>query len=228
MNLSTPLIGVVQFLGSNCDQDALWALRELGFQSEYVWFTETSLDQYDGLFLPGGFSWGDYLRPGAIAALAPAMDAIREFAATGKPVLGVCNGFQILCEAQLLPGALLRNAGGKFICKDVWIAPVNWQSRWTSGLAGPIRIPIAHGDGQFVDASGDVEAGWSTHVAFQYCEEDGRVGPDSAPNGSQMAIAGVLNAAGNVLGMMPHPERSINCWSESQFCAQLLRNGFAA
>lgn len=228
MNLSTPLIGVIQFPGSNCDQDALYALQKLGFNSEYVWHQRNDLKDYDGLFLPGGFSFGDYLRAGAIAATSRVIDALKEFVAGGKPVLGVCNGFQILCEAGILPGALMANAKGRFICKDVWVNPVNWQSRWTAGLSGPTRIQIAHGEGRFIDPDDVVGADWNRRVAFQYCDKDGNFTEESAPNGSSLGIAGVLNEAGNVLGMMPHPERSINPFPLDPLCAQLLRNGFAA
>ncbi|MEX2012346.1 MAG: phosphoribosylformylglycinamidine synthase I [Patescibacteria group bacterium] len=228
MNLNSRLIGVVQFPGSNCDQDALWVLRELGLRSEYVWHKQTDLDGYDGLFLPGGFSFGDYLRAGATAATSPVVDSLKEYVLTGKPVIGVCNGFQILCEAGILPGALMTNSEGKFICKDVWLTPINWKSRWTKGLTGPIRIPIAHGEGRFVDPDGIVDGDWNRRAAFQYCESDGTVTPNSAPNGSEMAIAGVLNEAGNVLGMMPHPERGVKPRLIDPLCAQILRNGFAA
>jgi phosphoribosylformylglycinamidine synthase len=228
MNLSRPLIGVVRFLGSNCDQDAYRALRELGIRSEYVWFTETKLDCYDGLFLPGGFSWGDYLRPGAIAAIQPIIEPLRDFVAAGKPVLGICNGFQILCEAQILPGVLQRNVSDMFVCKEVWLKPVNTSSLWTRGLDRPFRIDIAHGDGRFIDTKPSIKLRRDSALAFQYCDQEGCVTASANPNGSQLGIAGVLNEAGNVLGMMPHPERGVNPSLRDPLCAQLLRNGFAA
>ncbi len=201
-------VAVLRFPGSNCDQDALHALQDdLGLKVGYVWHTETSLAGYDGVFVPGGFSYGDYLRCGAMAARAPVMDEVRRFAAEGRPVIGACNGFQILCEAGLLPGALVANEGQKFVCRDVWLEAVDRTSRWTRGVERPIRLPIAHGEGRYVCEPEDLaRVEGEGRVAFRYVG-----GPDGGPgnpNGSMDDIAGVLNPAGNVLGLMPHPERA--------------------
>ena len=205
-------VAVVQFPGSNCDQDALWAVRDaLGGQSEYVWHECTSLAGFDAVFVPGGFSYGDYLRCGAVAARSPVMASVREFADRGGPVIGVCNGFQVLCEAGLLPGALLQNAGERFICQDVYLRAENRTSAWTAGVNQVLRIPIAHGDGRFVATDEELaRIEGDGQVAFRYVSPNGS--PDEAwnVNGSVNRIAGVLNKHGNVLGMMPHPERAVN------------------
>ncbi len=194
-------VAVVRFPGSNCDQDALFALRTIGLESEFVWHEASSLAGFDGVFLPGGFSYGDYLRCGAMASRAPIMDEVRRFATEGRPVIGACNGFQVLCEAGLLPGALLLNAGEKFLCHDVRLRAENRDSRWTRGVDREIRVPIAHGEGRYVADTDTVERlEGEGRVAFRYV--------DGSPNGSLNDIAGILNAEGNVLGMMPHPERA--------------------
>jgi phosphoribosylformylglycinamidine synthase subunit PurQ / glutaminase len=195
-------VAVLKFPGSNCDQDAYFALREdMGVGAEYVWHEETSLAGFDAVFIPGGFSYGDYLRCGAMASRAPIMAEVRRFAVEGRPVIGACNGFQILCEAGLLPGALLLNAGQKFVCETVTLKAVNRTSLWTQGVNREIHIPIAHGEGRYVaDESALKKLQDNDQIAFRY------VG--SNPNGSVDAIAGVLNEKGNVLGLMPHPERA--------------------
>lgn len=202
-------VAVVRFPGSNCDQDAVHALRDAtGVDAEYVWHEETSLTGFDGAFLPGGFSFGDYLRCGAMAARSPVMEAVRAMAEAGRPVVGSCNGFQILCEVGLLPGALLANAHQRFECRDVWLA-AEGSSPWVRGVERPLRLPIAHGEGRFVcdsETLARIEA--SGAVAFRYVDASGRRTPEGNPNGSLADIAGVTNAAGNVLGMMPHPERA--------------------
>lgn len=203
-------VAVIRFPGSNCDQDAFHAIRDdLGLDVAYVWQAETSLAQFDAVFLPGGFSYGDYLRCGAMAARAPIMAEVRRFAQEGRPVIGACNGFQVLCEAGLLPGALLLNSGQKFICRDVYLRAENKSSLWTQGVDKILRIPIAHGEGRYV---GDVETldqlEEENRIAFRYVTPDGDVTVKANPNGSAANIAGVLNAAGNVLGLMPHPERA--------------------
>ena len=196
-------VAVLRFPGSNCDQDAFKALTDVGARPEYVWHTQGSLDGFDGAFVPGGFSYGDYLRAGAIAARSPVMGEVVRMAKEGRPVLGACNGFQILCEAGLLPGALVRNAGQRFVC--AW-TPLEVQATpWTKGLPREIRLPIAHGEGRYVigdEALTELEGRGG--VAFRYPG----VGDEDGPNGSRARIAGVVNAAGNVLGMMPHPERA--------------------
>jgi phosphoribosylformylglycinamidine synthase len=196
---------VIQFPGSNCDRDMAVAIRDVtGAETSLVWHRESELPEgLDLIAVPGGFSYGDYLRSGAMAARSPVMQAVVGAAARGVPVLGVCNGFQILTEAGLLPGALMRNAGIRFVCRTVKLTVENSQSLFTSGYdAGEeIRIPVAHHDGNYFadDATLDRLEG-EGRVAFRYAEE---------VNGSARNIAGIINDAGNVLGMMPHPERMI-------------------
>ena len=197
-------VAVVRFPGSNCDQDAFHSLREdVGVQAEYVWYEETDLSDYQAVFLPGGFSYGDYLRCGAMAARAPVMDEVRRFAREGRPVIGSCNGFQVLCEAGILPGALMRNTSEKFVCRDVWIEAQTKRSPWTSQVDRPLQIPVAHGEGRYVCGSDGLKnLQDKDQIAFRYVGESGN------PNGSEFDIAGVLNLEGNVLGLMPHPERA--------------------
>lgn len=193
-------IAVVRFPGSNCDQDAFKALTGIGMRPEYVWHTEGSLDGFEGVFVPGGFSYGDYLRCGAIASRSPVMAEVSRLAAEGYPVIGACNGFQILCESGLLPGALMRNESQRFVCRWNPLAAVG-KSIWTQRVPARILLPIAHGEGRYViedDALKTLEDRGG--IAFRYA--------DGNPNGSVGAIAGVTNAAGNVLGLMPHPERA--------------------
>lgn len=203
-------VAVVRFPGANCDQDALWSLRtDLGVGAEYVWHEDRSLQGFDAVMLPGGFSYGDYLRCGAVAARAPIMDEVRRFANEGRPVLGVCNGFQVLCEAGLLPGALLLNERQKFLCQDVYLRAENRTSPWTEAVDRIVRIPIAHGEGRYVcDDLTLARMESEGRIAFRYVDAEGRQTEVSNPNGSTEAIAGVLNDVGNVLGMMPHPERA--------------------
>jgi phosphoribosylformylglycinamidine synthase subunit PurQ / glutaminase len=203
-------VAVVRFPGSNCDQDAYFALREdVGVQAEYVWHEDHSLAGFDAVFLPGGFSYGDYLRCGAMASRAPIMDEVKRFAEEGKPVIGACNGFQMLCEAQLLPGALLLNESQKFVCKHVFLRAENRTSFWTRGVDRVIEIPIAHGEGRYICDEATLrrmeELG---QIAFRYVNSVGNTTEDANPNGSTHNIAGVLNEKGNVLGLMPHPERA--------------------
>jgi len=203
-------VAVIRFPGSNCDQDAFFALRDdLGLGVEYVWHESTSLSGFDAVFVPGGFSYGDYLRCGAMAARAPIMDEVQRFATEGRPVIGVCNGFQILCETGLLPGALLLNERQKFLCKDVYLKAENRDSYWTAGIDQILRIPIAHGEGRYVvddETLRRLEDGGQ--VAFRYVDPSGNRVDEFNANGSMDAIAGVLNEKGNVLGLMPHPERA--------------------
>jgi len=203
-------VAVLQFPGSNCDQDALWSLRDdLGYQAEYAWHESDSLDGFDAAFLPGGFTYGDYLRCGAIASQSPIVGALKAFAAEGRPVIGVCNGFQILCEAGLLPGALLLNASERFVCRTVTLKAVNRDSLWTRSAEGLIRVPVAHGEGRYVCEEGTLkELREANRVAFLYVNDMGEATEEANPNGSTGNVAGVLNQAGNVLGMMPHPERA--------------------
>jgi phosphoribosylformylglycinamidine synthase I len=208
-------VAVLRFPGSNCDQDALFALRGLGMESEFVWHEETSLAGFEGVFLPGGFSYGDYLRCGAMASRAPIMAEVARFADEGRPVIGACNGFQVLCEAGLLPGALLLNAGQKFLCHDVRLRAENRTSLWTRSVDREIKIPIAHGEGRYVaDEETLRQLEGEGRIAFRYV--------DGSPNGSVNDIAGILNAAGNVLGLMPHPERASDAILGSEDGALIL------
>lgn len=203
--------GVVIFPGSNCDKDLIWTIeRATGSTAVELWHKDTDLQGCDFIFLPGGFSYGDYLRSGAIAKLSPIMESIIAFANRGGYVMGICNGFQILCESGLLPGALLRNTNRQFICSNVYITPQN-QSPLTSSLrAGePLKIPIAHGEGRFyIDEVGMQEIIANDQVLFRYCDASGNINPESNPNGSLDNIAGICNKGKNVFGMMPHPERA--------------------
>lgn len=203
---------MLQFPGSNCDQDALWALRrDIGVGADYVWHKETSLSGFDAVFVPGGFSYGDYLRCGAVAAHAPIMRAVVELARAGGLVIGACNGFQILCEVGLLPGALLKNSQEKFVCKSVTLRSESSRSPFTLGVDRLLQLPIAHGEGRFVcDEATLREIESKGQVAFRYVDKSGQPTLASNPNGSQNNIAGVMNESGNVLGLMPHPERATN------------------
>lgn len=203
---------VVEFPGSNCDHDAYHATKHvLGQQAEFVWHKEADLRGADVVVLPGGFSYGDYLRTGAIARFSPVMARVREFADAGGPVIGICNGFQVLLEAGLLEGALLRNRDLKFLCQHVHVRVEQTDTPFTSGAtAGQVlRVPIAHGEGNF-HASPETVAALEANrqVIFRYCAEDGELSEASNPNGSASAIAGICNAGRNVVGLMPHPERA--------------------
>ncbi len=209
---SAPKWGVVVFPGSNCDQDTLHVLRDvLGQQARYVWHEETDLSDLDAVILPGGFAHGDYLRAGAVARFSPVMGAIARFAESGKTVVGICNGFQVLLEAGLLPGAMLRNNSQRFACKWVHLRTEPSSSALLGGLrpGQVLHIPVAHGEGNYYAAPEEIarleERG---QIAFRYCAPDGAVSDGINPNGSVGNIAGVTNEQGNVLGMMPHPERA--------------------
>ncbi len=203
-------VAVIRFPGSNCDQDAFHALNDdLGIRAEYVWHEARSLGGFEAVFLPGGFSYGDYLRCGAMASRAPIMDEVHRFASEGRLVIGACNGFQILCESGILPGALLQNLHEKFICKHVFLKAVNQSSPWTSGADRVLRIPIAHGDGRYViDPEGLKRLQDEDRIAFRYVNKSGELDDKSNVNGSVDGIAGVVSRRGNVLGLMPHPERA--------------------
>ena len=202
----------VQFPGSNCDQDCVHVLRNVfGHSTRLLWHKETSVGDADAVFIPGGFSYGDYLRTGSIARFSPVMQAVKEFADNGGYVLGICNGFQILCEADLLPGTLIRNRSLQFRCEHVWLKPATHDSPFTSQVPEDklLRIPIAHGEGNYVcdaETLKDIEA--NDRILFQYSNTDGELTDDANPNGSLRNIAGICNAARNVAGMMPHPERA--------------------
>ena len=203
-------VAVIRFPGANCDQDAFYAIKDdLALQVEYVWHEATSLNGFEAVFLPGGFSYGDYLRCGAMASRAPIMNEVHRFADEGRPVIGACNGFQVLTEAGLLPGALMLNAAQKFICKDIYLKPVNRTSIWTRGIDRTLRLPIAHGEGRYVlDQDGLARLQDNDQIAFRYVSPQGELEEKWNVNGSVGAIAGVLNKKGNVLGLMPHPERA--------------------
>jgi phosphoribosylformylglycinamidine synthase len=198
-----PRVAVVTFPGSLDDRDALRAIALMGGEPVAVWHRDRDLHGADAVILPGGFSYGDYLRAGAIARFAPAMGAVVDLAEAGKPVLGICNGFQVLCEAGLLPGALIRNRGLSFVCRWLHI-----RHETTGEVLG---VPIKHGEGQFVASAEDLAAVEGTGlVAFRYCGPDGTVDERFNPNGATHNIAGLHNEAGNVLGLMPHPEHAVD------------------
>jgi phosphoribosylformylglycinamidine synthase I len=203
---------IVVFPGSNCDHDAYHAAKHvLGQDAEFVWHKETDLKGADVVVLPGGFSHGDYLRTGAIARFSPIMTAVREFAQAGGPVLGICNGFQILCEASLLPGAMLRNKDLKFHCEHVFIRVEQTGTPFTTRAAKGqvLRIPIAHGDGNYYAEPDVVSALESSgRVVFRYCDAGGHVTDAANPNGAVNGIAGICSEQRNVVGLMPHPERA--------------------
>ncbi len=202
--------GVVIFPGSNCDQDMIYTLRHQN-KSEVVelWHKDTDLQGVDCVVLPGGFSYGDYLRSGAIARFSPIMQSVIEFAAKGGYVLGVCNGFQILCEAGLVPGALLHNESHKFICKNVFIRKQGDCLLTANVPDKALKIPIAHGEGRYYAAPEVLaEMEKNGQILFRYCNENGSITPEANPNGATDNIAGVCNAGKNVFGMMPHPERA--------------------
>ena len=204
--------GVVVFPGSNCDRDCHHVLsRVLDVETEYIWHRDTDLGRFDGIVVPGGFSYGDYLRAGAIAKISPVMESVRAFAADGHPVIGICNGFQILLECDLLPGAMLRNNTLRFMCKNVHLRVESTDTPFTSQLdtGQVIKLPIANAEGNYtIDEDGRKRLEDNGQIVFRYCDEEGRVTQWANPNGSVGNIAGISNEAGNVLGMMPHPERA--------------------
>ncbi len=205
--------GVVVFPGSNCDHDAYHALGQVLHQPvEFLWHQSEQVAGFDAIILPGGFSYGDYLRTGAIARFSPVMRAVEKFARAGGLVLGICNGFQILCEAGLLPGVLVRNAGMRFVCRQVHIRVETADTPFTAA-AKPgqvLEIPIAHGDGNyFCDEATLDELDRNNQIVFRYTMPDGREEPAANPNGSLVNIAGVCNRERNVMGLMPHPERAV-------------------
>ncbi|MGE0406069.1 MAG: phosphoribosylformylglycinamidine synthase subunit PurQ [Candidatus Korobacteraceae bacterium] len=204
--------GVITFPGSNCDQDPHWVLSEIAKQPvARLWHESQDLENCDAIIVPGGFSYGDYLRTGAIARFSPVMEAVRKFADGGGLVLGICNGFQILCESHLLPGALMRNAGLKYICKPVWVRVENADTPFTNSCrAGEaLQIPIGHMEGNyFCDDATLSQLRREERIVFRYSTPQGEVTPAANPNGSLDNIAGICNEGRNVLGMMPHPERS--------------------
>lgn len=204
--------GVVVFPGSNCDHDAYHVVsKHVGQPVDFIWHKETDVSSYDAIIIPGGFSYGDYLRCGALAKFSPVMQSVKDFAAQGKFVFGICNGFQILCESGLLPGALIRNNGLHFACKHVNLRVENNQTPFTSTLqeGAVLSIPIAHAEGNYVcDDETFTQLEENRQIVFRYCDENGEITAESNPNGARSNIAGICNADRNVIGMMPHPERA--------------------
>ncbi|MBK8304595.1 MAG: phosphoribosylformylglycinamidine synthase subunit PurQ [Pyrinomonadaceae bacterium] len=204
--------GVVVFPGSNCDHDAYHVVsKHVGQPVDFIWHKETDLSGFDAIIIPGGFSYGDYLRAGALARFSPVMESVKRFAADGGFVFGICNGFQILCESGLLPGALRRNAGLHFICKHVNLKVENSNMPFTTEVESNkvLSIPIAHAEGNFTcddETYNSLEE--NGQIVFRYCDENGEVNDESNPNGARSNIAGISNQNRNVLGMMPHPERA--------------------
>ncbi len=210
--MKQPKFGVVVFPGSNCDHDTYYVLKNIfDLDVIFLWHKQTSIDGCDVIILPGGFSYGDYLRTGAIARFSPIMNEVIKFANAGGYVLGICNGFQILLEAGLLPGVMIRNQSLNFVCKDVHLKVENKATVFTKELNGKesLKIPIAHGEGNyFADEKTLKELEANNQIVFRYCLRDGSVDDSANPNGSSKNIAGIVNKGGNILGMMPHPERS--------------------
>ncbi len=219
---------VIQFPGSNCDQDCIAAINGIdGLRAEYVWHKETSLDDFDAIVIPGGFAYGDYLRCGAIARFSPIMQAVMNDARDGKLVLGTCNGFQILCEAGLLPGALVRNRSLRFVCDLVTLRVEVPDSAFTHGCpqGSLLRLPLAHGEGCFfADHTTIAELNQNRQVILRYADNRGRVTPEANPNGSIENIAGICNRAGNVFGLMPHPDRASDARLGSDDGAKIFRS----
>jgi phosphoribosylformylglycinamidine synthase len=203
--------GIVVFPGSNCDTDAWHALRDgMGAPADYIWHEETDLRSFDCIVLPGGFSYGDYLRTGAVARFSPVMGSVVDFAEDGGLVLGICNGFQILLEAGLLPGAVMRNVGQTLVCKYINLRVETTGTPYTRAMeeGSVLRIPIAHGEGSYyADESALAELKRNDQIVFRYSTPDGEIAAEANPNGSLDNIAGICNEQRNVLGMMPHPER---------------------
>ena len=211
-------VGVIQFPGSNCDQDALHAFdRGLGVEARMIWHKDDHLGEVDVVIIPGGFSYGDYLRCGAIARFSPIMRAVADFADRGGVVLGICNGFQILCEASLLPGALIWNNSLEYRCVTPVLSVQNSTPSFNPGAIGSlIRLPIGHGEGNYrIDEAGLARLKANKQILLHYCDAEGNVTSESNPNGSVDNIAGIRNERGNVFGMMPHPDRAFESYHPS-------------
>lgn len=223
--------GIVVFPGSNCDHDCYHALKHVLHQEvRFLWHKERDVSGLDAVILPGGFSYGDYLRTGAIARFSPVMSEIIPFARRGGVVVGICNGFQILCEAGLLPGALMRNAHLRFVAQTVHVRIENPRTRFTAAMAQPVlRMPIAHGDGAYYAAPETLqELRDRGQILFRYCNARGEVVTSANPNGAADNIAGIINRQGNVMGMMPHPERAVEKLLGSDDGAQIFSALLAA
>jgi phosphoribosylformylglycinamidine synthase len=204
--------GIIVFPGSNCDHDAYHVIsKQVGQPVDFIWHKDTDLRSYDAVIIPGGFSYGDYLRAGALARFSPVMESVKKFAASGRLVLGICNGFQILCEAGLLPGALIRNRDLHFICEHVHVRVETTDTPFTNEMSrgSVLRLPIAHAEGNYVcDDATLMELQQEDRIVFRYCDAQGNVTDTAYPNGSRDNIAGICNGSRNVLGLMPHPERA--------------------
>ncbi|MBT8391656.1 MAG: phosphoribosylformylglycinamidine synthase subunit PurQ [Ignavibacteriaceae bacterium] len=209
---SRPKFGVVVFPGSNCDHDTYYTLKKiLNYNVVFLWHKQTDINDCDVIILPGGFSYGDYLRTGSIAKFSPIMNEVVNFAHNGGYVFGICNGFQILLEAGLLPGVMIKNQSLNFVCKDVYLSIENKATAFTNGINGnnPLKIPIAHGEGNyFADEETLKSLQNNQQIVFRYCSDEGIIAKEFNPNGSVFNIAGITNKNKNVFGMMPHPERS--------------------
>lgn len=223
--------GVLVFPGSNCDHDAYHALKHIhGIDTTFIWHKEKALGNIDAIIIPGGFSYGDYLRSGAIARFSPVMNEVAKFAASGGPVLGICNGFQILLEARLLPGTMMANEHLRFTCKFVHLLCENRNTPFTRDIPEHtfLNIPVAHGDGNYF-AQDDILREMEDHnqIVFRYCDSNGIVTDASNPNGSSDNIAGVCNKKGNVIGMMPHPERAVESILGSDHGKQIFQSAIS-
>lgn len=225
---ATPTVAVVTFPGSNGDHDALHSLEhDLGYNVRAIDYRESDLGGVEAVVLPGGFSYGDALRCGAIARFSPVMASVREFSESGGPVLGICNGFQVLCEAHLLPGALLRNASLRFHCFQVQVVIQRADTAWTQHIASGavLTLPVAHGEGAFyIDADGLAILEANSQIVARYCDANGQVVPSANLNGSIANIAAICNQGRNVVGMMPHPERATNLLVGGDDGLQILRS----
>jgi phosphoribosylformylglycinamidine synthase subunit PurQ / glutaminase len=204
--------GIIVFPGSNCDHDAYHVIsKQVGQPVDFIWHKDTDLRSYDAVIIPGGFSYGDYLRAGALARFSPVMESVKKFAASGRLVLGICNGFQILCEAGLLPGALIRNRDLHFICEYVHVRVETTDTPFTNEMKGGsvLRLPIAHAEGNYVcDDATLAELQRDDRIVFRYSDPSGNITDAANPNGARDNIAGICNSSRNVLGLMPHPERA--------------------
>jgi phosphoribosylformylglycinamidine synthase len=221
-------VGVLVFPGSNCDYDAYYGVKKvLGQDAEFVWHKDKKLRYYDAIVIPGGFSYGDYLRAGAIARFSPVMDSVVEYVEKGNPVIGICNGFQILVEMNLLPGALIPNDHLKFRCDDIHLKVINNETKFTSRFDKNevIKMPVAHQSGNYYAEDKVIEElEQENRIVFKYCDKAGNITEEANPNGSIKNIAGILNKEGNVLGMMPHPERAMEPILQSTDGADIFKS----
>ena len=221
---------IIVFPGSNCDYDAYYALKNIGFNVDFIWHKTNNLNKYDGILIPGGFSYGDYLRTGAIAKYSPIMKTVIEQSKKGKIIIGICNGFQILIEAGLLPGALLTNKYLKFICKNVYVKINNSENKYFKNINKNIlELHIAHNDGNYFCSEDELKSLYDNgQIAVNYCDKNGNISEETNPNGSINNIAGIFNKSKNIIGMMPHPERVIDPYLSSKdgtiFFENLIEN----